>query len=47
VSRDFEVDTNVSCEESTVSSCTGLIFGQLTLYTALPPFNGLFVGDAE
>ena len=26
VSRDFEVGTNVSCEESTVSPCTGLIF---------------------
>jgi len=26
VSRDFEVVTNVSCEESTVSPLTGLIF---------------------
>jgi len=26
VSRDFEVGTNVSCEESTVSPRTGLIF---------------------
>ena len=25
MSRDFEVGTNVSCEESTVSPCTGLI----------------------
>jgi len=26
VSRDFEVGTNVGCEESTASPCTGLIF---------------------
>ena len=26
VSHDFEVDTNVSCEQSTVSPSTGLIF---------------------
>ena len=26
VSRDFDVGTNVSCEESTVSPCTWLIF---------------------
>jgi len=26
LSRDFEVGTNVSCEESTVSPCIGLIF---------------------
>jgi len=26
VSRDFEIGTNVSCEESTVSPRTGLIF---------------------
>jgi len=32
--RDFEVGTNVSCEESTVSPRTGLIFLILLLFTA-------------
>jgi len=31
VSRDFEFGTNVSCEESTVSLCTVLIFVFLCL----------------
>jgi len=36
VSRDFEVGTNVSCEESAVSPCTGLIF-----YCWIPALNSL------
>jgi len=41
VSLDFEVDTNVSCEESTVSFRTGLIFGACCVWPLLsPPPNG-------
>ena len=54
MSHDFEVDTDVSCEELTVSPHVGLIFVfKLTKITTFSSFsltevavvNGLFRGD--